>query len=142
MARIIHRPQILFMRDPHYVQVGPTRGTHVDSWNIRVGPTSGVTHTFWFVGPQLLWESWLKNYVFSFCKEKNLNNEFLNYVFLISFINYIIQYFPSHFASDFVQLQMTLCFNYLKNALTTIYLHKLYNILQTSYLIYLHKIMM
>jgi hypothetical protein len=29
------------------------------------------THTFWFVGPTiLLWDSWLKIYVFSFCKWK------------------------------------------------------------------------
>jgi hypothetical protein len=34
---------------------------------------------------------------------KDLNNNFLDYVFLISFLNYIIGYFPS----DFVRLQMT-----------------------------------
>jgi hypothetical protein len=44
-------------------------GTHVDSWDIRMGPTLGGTHTFLFVGPTiLLWDSWLKNYVFSFRK--------------------------------------------------------------------------
>jgi hypothetical protein len=31
MARIIHTPRILFMRDPQYVMVEPTRGTHMDS---------------------------------------------------------------------------------------------------------------
>jgi hypothetical protein len=60
------------------IHVGPTLclgGTHVRyprgfmrySW----GTTSGGTHTFWSVGPTiLLWDSWLKIYVFSFCKRK------------------------------------------------------------------------
>jgi hypothetical protein len=57
----------------------------------------------------------------------------------ISFIDYIIQYFPS----NFVKLRTTLCSNFSKNSpLKTKYLHKLYNILQTSYLFYLHKIYM
>jgi hypothetical protein len=38
-----------------------------------------------------------------FVSGKDLNNYFKNYGFLISFLNYIIQYFPS----DFVELQMT-----------------------------------
>jgi hypothetical protein len=36
------------------VYVGPPCGTHVDSRDIRVGPTSSGTHTFWFVGPTIL----------------------------------------------------------------------------------------
>jgi hypothetical protein len=39
------------------VHVGPTvclGVTHMDSWDIRVGPTSGGTHTFWFVGLTIL----------------------------------------------------------------------------------------
>jgi hypothetical protein len=59
--------------------------------------------------------------------------DFLKLCIPISFMDYIIQYF----LSNFFKLQTILCCNFSKNSpLKTIYLHKLYNILQTSYLFY------
>jgi hypothetical protein len=84
-------------------------------WDPRTGPT--WIHEIFVWDPHILVRGahnsivgfMVKIYVFSFYKSrKDINNDFLNYVFLISFINYIIQYF----SSNFVQLQTTLCSNF------------------------------
>jgi hypothetical protein len=48
-------------------------------------------------------EFMINNLCFLIVSVKDLNNDFSNYVFLISFLNYIIHYFSSYF----VQLHMT-----------------------------------
>jgi hypothetical protein len=102
-------------------------------------------HTFWFVGPTIsIVRFMIKNLCFPLCKRKRPS---LNYVFLISFLNYIVQYF----SLDFVQLQTTsqiILFNifhricvltFLKNsALKIIYLHKLYIIFYKVFIYFIY----
>jgi hypothetical protein len=68
---------------------------------------------------------------------KDINNDFKNYVFLITFLNYIIQYFPSNFVllKTISQIVLFNIFHRIcvltsskNSALKTIYLHKLYMI--------------
>jgi hypothetical protein len=80
-------------------------------WDPRAGPMwiheifvwdphqVGLTH-FWFVWPTiLLWDSWLKKYVFSFCKQKRPYQQFLK----LCIPNFIYKlYFSQILTNNFV----------------------------------------